>query len=104
VLSLFQQAGWQVTALTLTPASACEIESAFRCRAVSCDITQRGELEAMTFPGFDAVVDCVSAGGAIRGIPRIYFEGANNLIEVLNRNGYYSPAAVLFTDRTTARG
>lgn len=91
-LSLFRQAGWQVTALTRSQASAHGIESEYGCRAVACDITQRNDLESMNFSAFDAVVDCVSAGGGgTEEYRRIYFEGARNLLLVLK------PARFLFT-------
>ncbi|MEI8340265.1 MAG: NAD-dependent epimerase/dehydratase family protein, partial [Verrucomicrobiota bacterium] len=98
-LSLFQQAGWQVTALTRTPASARAIESTTGCRSVACDLTQRGDLEALRLPGFDAVIDCVSAGASdTEEYRRVYFEGANNLIEVLK------PERLLFTSSSSVYG
>jgi nucleoside-diphosphate-sugar epimerase len=98
-LPLFQQAGWKVTALTRSQASAREIESAAGCRAVACDLTQRSELEALNLSGFDAVVDCVSAGGGdTEEYRRIYFEGAGNLLDVL------SPKRFLFTSSSSIYG
>ena len=98
-LSLFRQAGWQVTALTRSQASAREIGSATGCRAVACDITQRSELKALNLTGFDAVVDCVSAGSSdTEEYRRIYFEGANNLLDVL------SPVRFLFTSSSSVYG
>ena len=91
-LALFQRAGWDVVALTRTEASARGIESSSGCRAVACDIAQSGELEALRLPKFDAVADCVSAGGAdTEEYRRVYFDGARNLLDVLE------PARFLFT-------
>ena len=98
-LALFQQAGWEVTALTRSRASALEIESSFGCRAAACDITQRSGLEAMHFPRFDAVVDCVSAGGGgTEEYRQTYFEGARNLLETLK------PVRFLFTGSSSVYG
>jgi len=95
-LSLFQRGGWQVTALTRTEASAHEIETAYGCRVLACDLTQRDKLKALNLSGFDAVVDCVSAGGAEKEeYRRIYFEGMANLIEVLK------PERLLFTSSSS---
>lgn len=98
-LTLFQKAGWNVTALTRSQDTAHEIDAVSGCRAVACDITQRRELEFLNFSGFDAVVDCVSAGACeTEEYRRIYFEGAKNLLEVLR------PGQFFFTSSSSVYG
>ena len=88
-LTLFQKAGWQVTAITRTEASAREIESDCGCRTLACDFTRSGELTRQQLPHFSAVVDCVSAGGgSAEEYRRVYFEGARNLLDELGADRF----------------
>ena len=80
VLSLFQEAGWEVTALTRTEASAQAIRTEYACRAVACDVDDLEQLRAIKFPYFDAAVVCVSTrGGTVSDYIKVYFGGIMNL-------------------------
>jgi nucleoside-diphosphate-sugar epimerase len=85
------EAGWNVTGLTSSPASA-QILSSMPFRVIACDITRREQIVALNLQNLDAVIDCVSAGGGgAEEYRQIYFEGAGNLLEVLQ------PRQFLFT-------
>jgi len=94
-VALFRKAGWQVAALTRSEASAQAIAQESGIRAVACDIALPGAIEALNFSGFDAVLDCVSAGGGAEEYRRVYFEGAKNLLDALN------PRLFLFTSSSS---
>jgi len=94
---LLQAAGWDVTGVTHSEESAEQL-SAGPFLAIACDIadpgmvgTKLGEFEVV-----DAVADCVSSrhGGA-EEYRRNYFQGAQNLLEILR------PQKFLFTGSTS---
>jgi len=98
-LALFKQARWEVTVITRTQDSANRLQAEFGCRALSCDISNRGEVAALDLPGFDAVVDCVSAGASdTEEYRRVYYQGAVNLLEA------QPVARFLFTSSSSVYG
>jgi nucleoside-diphosphate-sugar epimerase len=94
---LFEQAGWEVAALTLSETSARGLSSQ-PFRVLACDIADRAQVAKLLddFPDLDAVVDCVSSGrGGAEVYRRVYLDGARNLLELL------APRRFVFTSSTS---
>lgn len=86
---LFHRAGWQVTGVTRSGASANE-----GFPILSCDITDANAVARL--PRTEAIVDCVSSSkGGAEVYEQVYFHGAKNLLEKL------APKNFLFTSSTS---
>lgn len=91
---LFHAAGWGVEGWTHSEGSVAALrDKPYPVRAV--DITARHAIEAAAGQ-FDAVIHCASSGGGgAESYRRVYFEGAQNLLAVLQ------PPAFLYTSSTS---
>lgn len=86
---LFQAAGWQVTGVTRSGPAG---EEAFP--VLSCDITKPEEVSRL--PRAEAIIDCVSSSrGGADIYEQVYFQGAENLLQILN------PKQFVFTGSTS---
>lgn len=89
---LFQAAGWEVEGWTRTKESAGQ-DSPLLVRPV--DISRRSAVENAAAK-FDAVIHCASSGGGgAESYRQVYFDGARNLVEILQ------PDRFLFTSSTS---
>ena len=78
---LFHGLGWEVTALTHSPASAQRLAGE-PFRVLACDINHPAELARLG--AFDAVIDCVSSNrGGPEDYRRVYLDGARSLLEAV---------------------
>ncbi len=91
---LFHAAGWGVEGWTHSEGSVAALrDKPYPICAV--DITARHAIEAAAGQ-FDAVIHCASSGGGgAESYQRVYFEGAQNLLAVLQ------PPAFLYTSSTS---
>jgi len=88
-----QSLGWQVTALTRSPASAQALQGE-PFRVLACNIGDRSALAALG--SFDTVIHCASSGRGDADVYRqVYLEGTQNLIATLH------PERFLFTSSTS---
>jgi nucleoside-diphosphate-sugar epimerase len=91
---LFQSAGWEVEGWTHSVDSASQLSAKpYPVRAV--DITDRDAVQGAGRT-FNAIIHCAStSGGGAESYRRIYFQGATNLIQILQ------PDRFLFTSSTS---
>ena len=79
---LFQSAGWEVEGWTHSVDSASQL-SAKRSPVRAVDITDRDAVKGADRT-FNAIIHCAStSGGGAESYRRIYFQGATNLIQIL---------------------
>jgi len=93
---LFARAGWDVTGVTHSAASAARLAGE-PFRALACDITNAESLSAAEeLQGADAVISAVSSGrGGVEAYREVYLRGLQNAIARLN------PGRVLFISSTS---
>jgi len=91
---LFHAAGWEVEGWTQSAESAAKLAGkAYTVRAVDISSTEAVKAAASDF---DAVIDCASSGGGgAESYRRVHFEGARNLLTVLQA------ATFLYTSSTS---
>lgn len=91
---LFHAAGWEVEGWTHSSISAAQLSAKpYPVRAV--DITDRRAVQA-TDGKFNAAIHCASSGGGDADSYRqVYFQGAKNLVEILQPNRF------IFTSSTS---
>ena len=93
---LFARAGWAVTGVTQSAASAARLAGE-PFRALACDITDPASLSAAKeLQGADAVISAVSSGrGGEEAYREVYLQGLRNAIACLN------PNRILFVSSTS---
>ena len=100
---LFQAAGWEVEGWTHSEDSASQLSAKpYPVRAV--DITDRDACRARAAHSMRSFIAPAPAAGGAESYRRVYFEGATNLIRILQPDHFSLRAALPSTRKRTANG